>query len=75
MIQIFVITLLIVAISIILLGVNVFFVKGGKFPNVHVGGNKELKRRGVNGCVQAQDREARQKKSFPLIEFEREKSE
>lgn len=30
------ITLLIVAICIVLLGVKVFFVKGGRFPNGHV---------------------------------------
>ena len=34
------ITLLIVAICIVLLGVKVFFVKGGKFPNGHVSGIK-----------------------------------
>ena len=33
-------TLLIVAICLVLLGLKVFFVKGGKFPNGHVSGNK-----------------------------------
>ena len=37
-------TLLIVAICLVLLGLKVFFVKGGKFPNGHVSGNKSLKR-------------------------------
>jgi len=36
------ITLLIVAICIVLLGVKVFFVKGGRFPNGHVSGNKAI---------------------------------
>ena len=40
------ITLLIVAICIVLLGVKVFFVKGGKFPNGHVSGNKAMRDRG-----------------------------
>ena len=44
------ITLLIVAICIVLLGVKVFFVKGGKFPNGHVSGNKAMRDRGI-GCV------------------------
>ena len=41
------ITLLIVAICIVLLGVKVFFVKGGKFPNGHVSGNKAMRDRGA----------------------------
>jgi len=52
------ITLLIVAICIALLGMRIFFVKGGKFPNTHVSGNKALRDKGV-GCAQSQDREAR----------------
>ncbi|MBQ8673302.1 MAG: hypothetical protein IJ511_04520 [Bacteroides sp.] len=64
------ITLLIVAICIVLLGVNVFFVKGGKFPNGHVSGNKAMRERGI-GCVQSQDREARRKPRFSLDELEK----
>ena len=41
------ITLLIVAICIVLLGVKVFFVKGGRFPNGHVSGNKAMRDRGI----------------------------
>lgn len=57
------ITLLIVAICIALLGVRIFFVKGGKFPNTHVSGNKTLRKKGI-GCVQSQDREARKPNRF-----------
>ena len=57
------ITLLIVAICIVLLGVKVFFVKGGRFPNGHVSGNKAMRDRGI-GCVQSQDREAQRKSRF-----------
>ncbi|MDO4779435.1 MAG: hypothetical protein Q3992_00235 [Bacteroides sp.] len=60
MIDTVIITLLIVAISLILLGVNIFFIKGKKFPNGHVSGNKYLRDKGV-GCVQSQDREAQRK--------------
>lgn len=59
------ITLLIVAICVVLLGVKVFFVKGGKFPNGHVSGNKAMRDRGI-GCVQSQDREARKKPHFSV---------
>ena len=50
-------TLLIVAIGVLLLGVRVFFVKGGQFPNIHIGGSKAMKERGI-GCATSQDREA-----------------
>ena len=64
------ITLLIVAICILLLGVKVFFVKGGKFPNTHVSGNAALRRKGI-GCVQSQDREAQRKQRFSIEELEK----
>lgn len=63
------ITLLIVAICVLLLGVKVFFVKGGKFPNTHVSGNKALRDRGI-GCVQSQDREAQERQPFSVEKLE-----
>ena len=63
------ITLLIVAISVLLLGVKVFFVKGGRFPNSHVSGNKAMRKRGI-GCVQSQDREAQQRGRFSIFDVE-----
>ena len=67
------ITLLIVAICIALLGIRIWFVKGGKFPNTHVSGNKTLRKKGV-GCVQSQDREARKKSKFSVNEREKDKT-
>ena len=57
--------LVIVGISVLLLGVRVFFVKGGRFPNTHVSGNKALRQKGI-GCVQSQDREAQRKPLSPF---------
>lgn len=62
--------LLIVAISVLLLGVKVFFVKNGRFPNSHVSGSKAMRQRGI-GCVQSQDREAQRKPRFSIEEIER----
>ena len=59
-------TLLIVTICILLLGIKVFFVKGGKFPNGHVSGNKALRDRGIS-CAQSQDREAQKKSRFSMM--------
>ncbi|WP_071144897.1 hypothetical protein [Bacteroides ihuae] len=63
------ITLLIVAISLGLLGLKVFFVRGGKFPNGHVSGNPIFKERGIS-CAQSQDREARNKPRFSFRDVE-----
>lgn len=65
MVETILITLLIVAISLLLLGVKVFFTKNGKFPNGHVGNNKALRERGI-GCTQSQDREAREKPTYSI---------
>lgn len=70
MLETVLITLLIVAICILLLGVKVFFVKGGKFPNTHVSGNAALRHKGI-GCVQSQDREAQRKQRFSIEELEK----
>ncbi len=70
MLETILITLLIVAICILLLGVKVFFVKGGKFPNGHVSGNKALRKKGI-GCVQSQDRAAQKKPRFSIDELEK----
>jgi len=64
------ITLLIVAICVVLLGVKVFFVKGGRFPNSHVSGNKAMRERGI-GCVQSQDREGQGKPRFSIDALEK----
>ena len=64
------ITLLIVAICIVLLGVKVFFEKGGRFPNGHVSGTKAMRDRGI-GCAQSQDREAQRKSRFSIDELEK----
>ncbi len=44
------ITILLVGISVLLLGVRVFFIKGGKFPNTHIHNNPALKEKGIT-CV------------------------
>lgn len=56
----FLVILAIVAIAILLLGVRIFFTNKG-FPNIHIGSNKEMKKRGI-GCYTSQDREAQKQK-------------
>ena len=40
-------TLAIVGLAVLLLGVKVFFVRGGRFPNTHIHDNAEMRKRGI----------------------------
>lgn len=53
-------SLIIIAIAILLLGVRIFFVKNGTFPNIHVDGNKALHKKGIH-CARTQDEAARRR--------------
>lgn len=44
--------------AVLLLGFRIFFIKGGKFPNTHIGGSKALRNKGI-ACATTQDRESR----------------
>lgn len=54
-------TLLIVAGCVVLLCVGIIL--KGKFPSMHVSGNKAMRQRGIH-CVQSQDYEARNRKGL-----------
>ncbi len=61
-------SVILVLLSILLLGINVFFTKGRRFPNAHVSANKTLKDKGIH-CATTQDREERNRKNiFDLID-------
>ncbi len=45
-----IITVVLLAVAVLLLGVKIFFVKGGKFPSGHVHDNPHLRKRGI-GCA------------------------
>lgn len=57
MLKVIVVSAVLLLVAVLLLGVRVFFVKGGQFPNIHIGGSKAMKERGI-GCATSQDREA-----------------
>ena len=59
----------IVAICVLFLCVGIII--KGRFPNTHVSGNKEMRKRGIS-CVQSQDREARKKNKHAIAEVEKE---
>ena len=49
--------------AVALLSANILLKKNGKFPNIHVGSNPAMRKRGI-GCVESQDRQAQ--KSNPM---------
>lgn len=57
MLATFLLTLIIVGISIIFLAIGIIVKKKGKFPEIHIGKNKAMAKRGIK-CAATQDREA-----------------
>jgi hypothetical protein len=55
-------SIVLMAIVALLMSVRILFKKNGKFPNLHIGANQELKKRGIS-CATSQDRDARTKGS------------
>lgn len=58
---------LIIAIGVALLAVKILFKKNGRFPNTHVSGNPEMRKRGI-GCIQSQDRAAQRENPHAIPE-------
>jgi hypothetical protein len=52
-----IISVILLTIGVLLLGIRIFFVKNGKFPNYHIGGSKALRDKGIN-CATTQHRQA-----------------
>ena len=60
-------TVIILFLSVLLLCVKILFVKGGKFPNTHIEGNRALGKKGIY-CAQTMDRMAtRQQGLYDLM--------
>jgi hypothetical protein len=62
MLEAFIISAVLLVAGILLMGYRIFFIKGGSFPNIHIGGNKALKEKGI-ACATTQDREAQKNKN------------
>ena len=67
MVETILITLLIVAICVTILSIGIII--KGHFPNMHVSGNKALRKKGI-GCAQSQDRAARKNNKHAIAERE-----
>ncbi len=51
------------AIAFALLAIKIILVKGGKFPNTHIAGNKAMRKKGI-GCAKSMDKEAQTSKNL-----------
>lgn len=54
-------------IGVALLSVSIWAKPNGKFPNIHVGRNPAIRKRGI-GCVEAQDAQARRPNRLAVSE-------
>lgn len=68
MVKILLLTIAILAACMILLAITIIIKKNGRFPNIHVGGNKEMRKRGIK-CVEAQDKDARRENPHAISEY------
>lgn len=59
-IKVFLIALILIAIAIAGLAIKILISKKGKFPHTHIGGNKDMIKRGIY-CAQTWDRIERKK--------------
>jgi len=59
--KVMILSVILMAVVAFLMSIKILFKKNGKFPNTHIGGNKEMAKRGIT-CATSQDREARKKK-------------
>lgn len=64
-VKVLLISIVLMALVFVGLATQILFKKGGKFPNTHIGGNKELKKRGIS-CAQTYDKieQAKVRKEF-----------
>ena len=50
-----------------MLAITILIKKNGRFPNIHIGGSKHMRKRGIK-CVQSQDRDARKENPMRVKE-------
>lgn len=74
MLKLFLSTLLLVAFSMAFLAVKIWVRKGGRFPNLHIGGSAAMRRRGIT-CVQSMDFAERQPNPHRIAERRAERQE
>ncbi len=67
MLQTIIISFILLAIGVFLMGMRVFFTKNGSFPNTHISGSQAMKDRGIS-CATSQERDIHKHVS-PVLEM------
>ena len=67
LLTVFLLTLGLLALSMVGMAITILVKKGGRFPNTHVSGNKHLKKNGVY-CSQTQDK-LEQRNAYKDLKF------
>ena len=62
MVKILALGIVILFITILLMGIRVFFTKKGKFPSLHIGDSKAMQEKGIH-CATSQDAEMSRRES------------
>ena len=62
MVKILALGIVILFITILLMGMRVFFTKKGKFPSLHIGDSKAMQEKGIH-CATSQDAEMSRRES------------
>ncbi len=56
--KVILLSIVLVGIVFVLMSISMLIKKNGKFPNMHIGSNKEMQKRGIS-CATSQDKMAR----------------
>jgi hypothetical protein len=64
MLKVLLLSVVLVGIVFVLMAISILIKKHGKFPNIHIGSNKDMRKRGIV-CATTQDRQA-QKASIKI---------
>lgn len=67
MLKTILIAIVFLLIGVALLSVSIWAKPNGKFPNIHVGRNPAMRKRGI-GCVEAQDAQAQRPSRLAVSE-------
>ncbi len=55
--KVLLVSVVLMAIVFVLMAISILIKKNGKFPNIHIGSNKEMQKRGIS-CATTQHRQA-----------------
>ena len=61
MLKTILVSVIIIAIAVLLLGIRVFFLNGGKFPSMHISSNKNMQKKGISCAVSTDARDRARK--------------